>query len=233
VGYDARQTRVFVVRQGPPRTAKAHKPAHLRTTPAHNHCQPLISDLMVRIRVCHLYKNSTSPLPTLDPASPLPPPAQPSSRRRPFSLPHPPPACRSFSLPHASPLLVPQPRRPNGAAASATGRPRRAAAVSIRPSPPLRPGLGGQIRRMAVGSGVWRPDPWPGPAPHLLRCLFLTVGGGGLSSWLWEVAARAPRRGRRSFWPREAAARARRPSSRPRDAKLLAAGGSDPSSRPR
>jgi hypothetical protein len=147
VGYDARQTRVFAVRQGPPRTTKAHKPAHLRTTPAHNHCQSLISDLMVRIRACHLYKNNTSPIPALDPASPLP-----------LRSPHPAVApslsviCRrSFSLPHAPPLLLPQPRRP---AASATER-----SGSLGDWPASASGGGLDPAFPSPTAGAWRPDP--------------------------------------------------------------------------
>jgi hypothetical protein len=144
-----------------------------------------------------------------------------------------------------------RPRRPNGAAASATGWHRRAAVISIRPSPPLRSGRGGQIRRVAVGSGVWRPDPWPDPVPHLLCCLFLTAGGGGLSSQAREAELLAAGGGSPSSQAREAellaaggggpssqaweaellAAGGGGPSSRPRDAKLQAAGGGDPSSR--
>jgi hypothetical protein len=212
VGYDARQTRVFVVRQGPPRTAKAHKPAHLRTTPAHNHCQPLISDLMVRIRVCHLYKNSTSPLPTLDPASPLPPPP------RAALIPSPP--LLSPSSAAGLPLLLPPScvaaPCPSASATERSGslgdRPASASSGGLDPAFPSPtagawrsdPTHGGRIRRVAAGSVAWPcAPPSPLPLPHRGRWWpeLLAVGGGG-------------------------------PSSQAREAELLAAGGGGPCSPP-
>jgi hypothetical protein len=73
-------------------------------------------------------------------------------------------------------------------------------------------------RGVAVGSGVWRPDPWPDPAPHLLCCLFLTARGGSLSSQAREAELLTAGGGG--------------PSSRVREAELLAAGGGGPSSPP-
>jgi hypothetical protein len=195
---------------------------------------------MVRIRARHLYKNNTSP-PTLDPASPLPPPPPPP--RSPHSAGAPSPSLmrhRSFSCSlgdrRRCNLGDRRPRRPNEAAASATGGPPRSAAVSIPPSPPLWPGRGGQIRRVAVGSSVWRPNPWPDPTPHLLRFLFLTAGGGGPSSQAREAELLAAGGGGPSYQAREVkllAVTGGRQRSRPWDAKLLATGGGGPSSRPR
>jgi hypothetical protein len=64
---------------------------------------------------------------------------------------------------------------------------------------------------VAVGSGVWRSDPWLNLAPHLLRCLFLTAGGGGLSSQAREAELLTAGGGG--------------PSSQAREAELLVAGG--------
>jgi hypothetical protein len=139
---------------------------------------------MVQICARHLYKNNNPK--SLDPCLSSPPtPAQPSVRRRPFSLPHiaaPPLPPSSRRRPFSTEL---QPRRAmasHGGAAGLgkrrrprrSGRPRQAVADLGRAA-----SLNEHCRPR---SGVWRPDPACGgwiwcvaagtvalsPAPHLL-----------------------------------------------------------------
>jgi hypothetical protein len=134
--------------------------------------QPWIFDPKVQICARHLYKNNNPK--SLDPCLSSPPtPAQPSVRRRPFSLPHiaaPPLPPSSRRRPFSTEL---QPRRAmasHGGAAGLgkrrrprrSGRPRQAVADLGRAA-----SLNEHCRPR---SGVWRPDP--------------ACGG-----WIWCVAA--------------------------------------------